>query len=113
VKRWDPFGGLVNTVYWVQRVVRWIYHQADMIPVRIQGSVDRKYTKEQDAEWEVKEEEADAAVKVILASQFPEFYKKKYLDDFEEDSEDYQENLELFDTIQRRQGIPREYTVDM
>jgi len=82
-----------------------------MIPVRIQSSVDRKYTKAQDAEWEEKEEEAEEAVKTIIASQFPDYYRKKYLEPFEEDTEDYLENLELLDTVQPRKGKRREYTV--
>ena len=99
-------------MYWVQRVVKWIYHQADMIPVRIQASVDRKYTKEQDAEWEVKEEEAEEATKTILAEHFPGFYENKYLKPYVEDSENYEENLELLETVQmKKKGKSREINI--
>ena len=77
-KRWLPFEGSVNFLYWMQRVVQWIYFQADMLPVRIQNGVDREYRKTQDSLWDQKNEEANDKVKTILAKEFPEYYDKRY-----------------------------------
>ena len=72
-----------------------------MIPVRIQNRVDREYSVSQDAKWEVKQDQADEKVKIIIAKEFPEFYKKKYLDPFEEGSELYTENNNLLNNLQK------------
>lgn len=71
-----------------------------MIPVRIQNRVNREYTAVQEAEWELKKDDADEKVKIIMAKEFPEFYKKKYLDPYEEGSEIYDENKLLFEELQ-------------
>lgn len=81
-----------------------------MIPVRIQNGVNREYTIIQDAKWEVKQDEADDKVKIIIAKEFPEFYKKKYLDPFEEGSELYVENNNLLNNLQT--GKVREIKVE-
>ena len=91
-KRWTPFGAVVNAIYWSQKVVKWIYAQADHIPHRIQIGVDHRYTAVQNAKWEVKNEEADHKVKTIMAKEFPEFYAKKHLDPYEQGSELHTEN---------------------
>ena len=80
-----------------------------MIPVRIQNRVNREYTITQDAKWEVKQDEADDKVKIIIANEFPEFYKKKYLDPFEEGSELHTENNNLLNNLQK--GKVREIKV--
>jgi hypothetical protein len=69
--------------------------QADHIPLRIQLGVDRNYTAIQDAEWQVKNDEADEKVKTFLTEEFPTFYKKKYLDPYEEGSELHKENMAM------------------
>ncbi len=80
-----------------------------MIPVRIQNGVNREYTIAQDAKWQVKQVEADEKVKIIIAKEFPEFYKKKYLDPFEEGSELHNENNNLLNNLQK--GKVREIKV--
>ena len=80
-----------------------------MIPIRIQNGVDREYTITEDAKWEVKQDEADEKVKIIIAKEFPEFYKKKYLDAFDEGSELYAENNNLLSNLQK--GKVREIKV--
>lgn len=80
-----------------------------MIPIRIQNGVDREYTITEDAKWEVKQDEADEKVKIIIAKEFPEFYKKKYLDPFDEGSELYAENNNLLSNPQK--GKVREIKV--
>jgi hypothetical protein len=88
--------------------VKWIYHQADMIPYRIQNRVNREYTIKQDAEFEIKTSEAEDKVKIVIAKEFPDFYKKKYLDPYEEGSELHNENTQLFEKVQRKTAkIPR------
>ena len=72
-----------------------------MIPVRIQNGVNREYTIAQDAKWEVKQDEADDKVKIIIAKEFPEFYKKKYLNPFEEGSELQTENNDFLNNLQK------------
>jgi hypothetical protein len=89
----------VNVIYWIQRIVKWIYIQADQIPHRIQIGVDRNYTTTQDAEWQVKNDQVDEKVKIFLAKEFPTFYKKKYLDAYEEGSELHTENMISFGSI--------------
>lgn len=81
-----------------------------MIPIRIQNRVNREYKIIQDAKWEVKQDEADDKVKIIIAKEFPEFYKKKYLDPFEEGSELYVENNNLLNNLQT--GKVREIKVE-
>jgi len=85
-------------------VVRWIYYRLDNIPHRIQAAVNRDFIKEQDKEWDIKQEEADKKVKMILASQFPSTYKKNYLDPYEEGSELYNENMEFLKRLRDTKG---------
>jgi hypothetical protein len=92
LKRWAPFDATVNTIYWISRVVKWIYHQADMIPLRIQNAVDREHEIKHDAEWEIKNQKAEDKAKAIIAKEFPQFFKKKYLDSCKEGSPLYNEN---------------------
>ena len=68
-----------------------------MLPVRIQNSVDRNYKTTQDDLWEHKNDEADDNVKIILAKEFPEYFKKKFLDPFEEGSDLYEENKRILE----------------
>jgi hypothetical protein len=81
--------------------VRWIYHQADALPGRIQRHVDREYRDIQDREWEVKNEQADEKVKDLFAREFPRVYKKMYLDPYEEGSELFEENLRRIEKVGR------------
>jgi len=94
-----PFNAAVNVIHWVTIVVRWIYYRLDNIPHRIQAAVNRDFIKQQDKEWDIKQEEADKKIKMVLASQFPSMYKKDYLDPYEEGSELYDENLEFLKRI--------------
>ena len=79
-----------------------------MIPVRIQNGVDKEYEITQDAKWDVKQDEVENKVKIILATEFPAFFKKKYLDSFEEGSELYIENTNLLKAVQKGKGKVRE-----
>jgi hypothetical protein len=97
-----PFEATVNVLYWVQRVVNWIYYQADMIPVRRQNGVDRDYKATQDDLWEEKNEDATEKVKVILAKEFPAYFKEKFLDPYEEGSEIYEENKRILESNRLR-----------
>jgi hypothetical protein len=83
----------VNVVEWTSRIIKWIYHQADAIPGRIQRHVDREYRDIQEQSWETKNEEADERVKEIFVKEFPELYKKLYLEPYEEGSELFEKNL--------------------
>ena len=49
----------------------------------------------------MKQDQADEKVKIIIAKEFPEFYKNKYLDPFEERSELYTENNNLLNNLQK------------
>jgi len=82
-------------VSWISRVVRWVYHFTDGIPHRIQQRVNREYEKTQEEKWEVKNDEADETVKGIMAKEFPDFFKKKYLDPYEPGSELHTEHKQL------------------
>jgi len=66
-----------------------------MLPIHIQRHVDREYAHAQSEEWEVKTKEADVKLQILIAKQFPEFYKKKYLEPYEEGSELWIENEAL------------------
>ena len=93
--------------------------EADNIPLRVQLSIDRNYTAIQDAEWRVKNEEAEELAKNFAAREFAEFYKKKHLDPYEVGSELYEENAALLreaqkqtSDLQRRVGSrPRDFEV--
>ena len=93
-------------IYWIQRIVKWIYIQADHIPLRIQIGVDRNYTAIQDAEWQVKNDQADEKVKAFLAKEFPTFYKKKHLDPYEEGSELREENMSIMNRVGKEPSEP-------
>jgi hypothetical protein len=80
--------------------VLWVYGHLENIPHRIQEAVNRQFAKEQDKLLDIKQEAAEQKVKIILASQFPSLYKKKYLDPYEEESELYDENLAFLSHIQ-------------
>lgn len=75
-----------------------------MLPIRIQNGVDREYKATHDDLWETKNEEADEKLKVILAKEFPEYYKKKFLDPFEEGSELYTQNKQILENIEHVEG---------
>lgn len=112
-KRWSPFNASINVIYWVSRIVKWIYHQTDMIPYRIQNRVNREYTILEDAEFEIKHSEADDKVKIVIAKEFPEFYKKKYLDPFDEGSELFEENKHILERSREGGGrVRREFKVE-
>ena len=81
-----------------------------MLPVRIQNGVDRRYRAEQEALWEDKSDEADDRVKVILAKEFSEYFKKKFLDSFEEGSDLYEENKRILNAAERI-TVPREINI--
>ena len=83
-----------------------------MIPYRIQRHVNKEYTTTQDAEFEIKSDEADNKVKIVIAKEFPEFYKKKYLDPYEEGSELYAENKDIIDKFQQEGNRMRQLKVE-
>jgi predicted metallo-beta-lactamase superfamily hydrolase len=85
-----------------------------MIPIRTQNEVNREYTTIQDAQWELKVDEADDKVKIIIAKEFPEFYKRKYLDPYEEQSELYNENKAILQNLQHANNNQnaREYKLE-
>lgn len=105
-----PFSSAVNIVHWVTVVVSWVYRHLDGIPHRIQEGVNRNFIKDQDKEWDEKVKEAKGRVKTILAREFPEHYKKHFLDPYEEGSELYDENLEF---LKRMQESKRSEEPDM
>ena len=73
-----------------------------MLPRRIQNAVDREHRHIQDAEWDIKNDEADEKVKIILATEFPDFFKRKFLDPYEEGSDLYDENQAFLQSIQQQ-----------
>ena len=94
-KRAGPFEIGLNALSWIHRIVSWTYKIADTIPRHIQNKVDRAYKDTQDAKWEVKIEQADEKVKWIVAKEFPDFFRKKYLDPYEPGSELHNEHTQL------------------
>lgn len=89
----------MNVIEWTSRIIKWIYHQADAIPARVQHHVDREYRDIQEQDWEVKNEQADEKVKEIFAKEFPELYKKMYLEPYEEGSELFEKNLKRLEMM--------------
>ena len=103
-RRWAPFDAGINVVYWVTRVVEWIYRRTDYIPIRKQQNVNEEYRAIHGAEWELKQDEADDKVKRIMAKQFPEFYRKKFIEPFKEGSDLHDENEALLKEVQMPRG---------
>ena len=105
----------MNVIGWTSRIIRWIYHQADAIPGRVQRHVDREYRDNQEKSWEVKNEQADETVKDIFAKEFPELYKKLYLEPYEEGSELSEKNLRRLEMIgkkPKRRANRRSWQID-
>jgi hypothetical protein len=71
-----------------------------LIPVRIQENVDKKYRAVQNLEWEVKHEEAETKAKRVAAKLFPDYYRRKYLDPYEQGSELAIENEAILQEMQ-------------
>ena len=94
-KRKAPILAGLNVVNWITRVVRWIYHITDRIPHLVQQRVNREYEHIQEAQLETKMDQADEKVKEITAKEFPDFFKKKYLDPYESGSELHTEHEQL------------------
>jgi hypothetical protein len=80
--------------------VNFIYAKTDLIPERIQQNVNQEYQAVQEAEWKIKEDEAEEKVKRFTAKEFPEFYQRKFLDPYEEGSELRDENEALLEEMQ-------------
>ena len=76
----------MNIIYWVTRVIKWVYYHADIIPKYIQNAVDRKYQHNQEKEWELKNENANYQIRTILTKEFPELFKKKFIDPYKKGS---------------------------
>jgi hypothetical protein len=81
-----------------------------MVPVRIQNQVDREYKDVQDAEWDIKNDEAEEKVKIILAKEFPDYFKKQFMDRYEEGTEMYKKAYDLLESVKGNttKGEPRE-----
>jgi hypothetical protein len=62
--------------------------------------VNEEYRAIQGAEWQVKQDEAEDKVKRIMAKEFPDFYRKKYIDPYEQGSELWDENEALLKEMQ-------------
>jgi hypothetical protein len=71
-----------------------------MIPARIQENVNKEYRAVQNAEWEVKHEEAENKAKIIAGKLFPDYYQRKYLDSYKEGSEHGNENKHILKEMQ-------------
>jgi hypothetical protein len=108
-----PFSATVKVIHWVTVVVSWIYRHLDSIPHRIQDRVNRVFVKEQDKEWDVKVAEAEKRVKTILAREFPDHYKKEFLDPYEEGSELYEENLDFLKQMQESTNQTESDTIEV
>jgi hypothetical protein len=108
-----PFSSVVNVVHWVTVVVSWIYRHLDGIPHRIQAAVNRDFIKNEDKKWDEKGKEAERRVKTILAREFPELYKKRYLDPYEEGSELYDENSEFLKRMQESKKKEESDTIEV
>jgi hypothetical protein len=72
-----------------------------MIPVRTQNAVDREYASVQDELWEKKHAEAERMVEEFLAREFPEYFKRKFLDPFEETSLIYLANKRILENASK------------
>jgi hypothetical protein len=108
-----PFSSAVNVIHWVTVVVSWIYRHLDGIPHRIQDTVNRAFIKEQDKEWAEKVKDAKGRVKTILGREFPEHYKKYFLDPYDEGSELYDENLEFLKRMQESKKSEESDTIEV
>ena len=95
LKRWAPFDSAIKSVWWLTKVVGFLYAKADLIPQRIQEQVNAEYRTVHDAEWKIKEEKAEEKVKRFAAAEFPEFYRRTFLHPYEEGSELHNENHAL------------------
>jgi hypothetical protein len=62
--------------------------------------VNEEYRAIQGAEWQLKQDEAEEKVKSVMAKEFPDFYRKKYIDAYEQGSELWDENEALLKEIQ-------------
>jgi hypothetical protein len=99
-KRWAPFDRGINTIYWSTRVIEWLYRQADNLPVRIQQHIDREYRSKHEKLWQEKSDDADELVKMTLAQEFPDFFRRRYIDPYEEGSQIREENEAFMQRIQ-------------
>jgi hypothetical protein len=108
-----PFSSAVNVIHWVTVVVSWIYRHLDGIPHRIQEGVNQAFIKDQDKEWDEKVKEAKRRVKTILGTEFPDHYKKYFLDPYDEGSELYDENLEFLKRMQESKISEESDTVEV
>jgi LAS superfamily LD-carboxypeptidase LdcB len=62
--------------------------------------VNEEYRAIQGAEWQLKQDEAEEKVKRVMAKEFPDFYRKKYIDPYEQGSELWDENETLLKEMQ-------------
>jgi hypothetical protein len=69
----------------------------DMIPVRTQNAIDREYKRLHDKLWTEKDYQAETLVKEFLANEFPDYFKKKFLDPYSEDSPTYLEHKHILE----------------
>jgi len=60
--------------------------------------VNREYEHIQEAQLDMKMDQADEKVKEITAKEFPDFFKKKYLDPYEPGSELHNEHKQLLES---------------